>query len=211
MQGRRGLRMLQERGRDLRKRRECRHQRRMRHRARRHLHQPPRLTRLEPQHHPSVRQPPRMQRQPPPRPGRHRDRRLNLGLDPLARQRLPHLLALPAQIGLRCPVLQRAPAAVAVVWRHRCNPLGAGLQHLDRLGPAVLHIGPHQFARQGQGREHRPGGRFRHPVSLSGNTRDPEGLGHPALLERDPEKCQRFSDEITFQHRALRRREHERT
>src|SRR5690606_20643594 len=102
--------------------------------------------------------------------------------DPLARQRQPHLLALPFQVGTGGPVLQRAAPAVAVVGRDRRDPVRAGRHHPDDLGAAVADLGPHGFSGQGQGCEHRAGRRLGDPVALPAHVADGQRFRHRPLL-----------------------------
>ena len=172
MQGRRGFRMLQQGRRDLGQHRDGGHDARIGDGTGRHLDQTPRPPRLEAQRHPSVWQPPRMQRHPATRTRWRRHRRLDLGLDTLARQGQPDLFALPAQIRFSRPVLQRTPAAIAILGRDRRDAVRAGAHDLDLLGAPVSNHRPDSLARQCQGHEDRPVRRVGDAVALPADAVD---------------------------------------
>ena len=177
MQGRGRLGVVQHRRRDPPQPGQGLDQTRVGHHAGLDGHQRPGLARLEPQHDRTVAQPPRMQRQPPPRGGRNADRGAQLGLQTLPAQRQPHLLALPRQIGRGLPVLQRAAATGAEMGAGGVLPLGRGGQQGDVAGAPVAHLGLDDLTRQGQGHKHRAGG---HPVALGAHMGNRQPFTHAA-------------------------------
>ena len=86
-------------------------------------------------------------------PAARRERRQDLALQTFHRQLDADLLGLPAEIGLRRPVLQGQPPQWPKYLQGGVTRSGAGGQDLHDLAARTFHPRPHGFARQGQGHE----------------------------------------------------------
>ncbi|MNH45628.1 hypothetical protein D3C79_1081250 [compost metagenome] len=58
--------------------------------------------------------------------------------------------------------------------------VGAGVDQVELLGAAILHLGRDHFARQGSGHEDKAVGRFGDPVALMAHAGDGQRLRHGA-------------------------------
>ncbi len=169
MQAGGGLGMLEQRRGQPRQHRQGRLDRRIGDGADPDLHQVPGLARLEAQPGLVPRALAGVQGDPTPGPRLGRERRQNLGLQPLQGQSAAQALHLPGQVGCVIPVLQGAAAADPEMRTGRLDPLRAGPQDRVQLPPLAGPQHPGALPRQGEGRIDRPVG---DPVPLPAQAHD---------------------------------------
>ena len=170
MQGRRGLRMFQERGRQLAQMRKGGDEARIADRADLDRHKVPGAARLEADDDAALAATGVQGEAPAAGRGRGESRR-EIRLDAFPAKGLSDLLGLPGEIGFMPPVLHGAAPARAKMRARRNDPVGARHKHLDKLGSTALARGADALTWEGQGDEDRTG---RQAVALGADLRDLE-------------------------------------